>query len=93
MPSLIRFGGGPDPYVHPLVLCAMLAAGALILLLPRRQVIVPLLAASLLIPFDQVVLIVATTLELLTNGATILLPAAESVPGADVPVPAAEHRP
>jgi len=57
MPSLIRFGGGPDPYVHPLVLCAMLAAGALILLLPRRQVIVPLLAASLLIPFDQVVLI------------------------------------
>jgi len=57
MPSLIRFGGGPDPYVHPLVLCAMLAAGALILLLPRRQVIVPLLAASLFIPFDQVVLI------------------------------------
>jgi hypothetical protein len=35
----------------------MLAAGALILLLPRRQVIVPLLAASLFIPFDQVVLI------------------------------------
>jgi len=57
MPSLIRFGGGPEPYVHPLVLCAMLAAGALILLLPRRQVIVPLLAASLFIPFDQVVLI------------------------------------
>jgi len=57
MPSLIRFGGGPDPYVHPLVLCAMLAAGALILLLPRRQVIVPLMAASVLIPFDQVVLI------------------------------------
>ncbi|HKW67607.1 MAG TPA: hypothetical protein VJP04_10000 [Terriglobales bacterium] len=45
------------PYVHPLVLCAVLAAGALILLLPRRHVIVPLLAASLLIPFDQVVLI------------------------------------
>src|SRR5690348_412424 len=57
MPSLIRFGGRPDPYVHPLVLCAMLAAGALILLLPRRHVIVPLLAASILIPFDQVVLI------------------------------------
>jgi len=57
MPSLIRFGGGPDPYVHPLVLCAMLAAGALILLLPRMQVIVPLMAASVLIPFDQVVLI------------------------------------
>lgn len=57
MPSLTRFGGGPEPYVHPLVLCAVLAAGALVLLLPRRHVIVPLLAASLLIPFDQVVLI------------------------------------
>ena len=57
MPSLTRFGGGPEPYVHPLVLCAVLAAGALVLLLPRRHGIVPLLAASLLIPFDQVVLI------------------------------------
>src|SRR6185437_11263987 len=57
MPSLTRFGGGPEAYVHPLVLCAVLAAGALILLLPRRHVLVPLLATSLLIPFDQVVLI------------------------------------
>jgi hypothetical protein len=57
MPSLIRFGGGPDPYVHPLVIGAVLVAGALILLLPRRHVVVPLLAASLLIPFDQVVLV------------------------------------
>ena len=57
MPSLTRFGGGPEPYVHPLVLCAVLAAAALILLLPRRHVVVPLLAASILIPFDQVVLI------------------------------------
>ena len=46
-----------DSYVHPLVLCAVLFAGALILLLPRKQVVVPLLAAGLLIPFDQVVLI------------------------------------
>ena len=46
-----------DFYVHPLVLCAVLVAGALILLLPRKHVIVPLLAAGLLIPFDQVVLI------------------------------------
>ncbi|HEY6937176.1 MAG TPA: hypothetical protein VI424_08500 [Terriglobales bacterium] len=44
-------------YVHPVVLCAVLAAGVLILLLPRRYVVVPLLAASILIPFDQVVLI------------------------------------
>lgn len=44
-------------YVHPAVLCAVLAAGALILLFPRKHVIVPLLVAGLLIPFDQVVLI------------------------------------
>ena len=47
----------PVPYVHPVVLCAVLATGALILFLPRKHVIVPLLAAGLLIPFDQVVLI------------------------------------
>ena len=52
-----RFGGGPDPYVHPAVLIAVLAASALILLLRRKHVIVPLLAAALLIPFDQLVLI------------------------------------
>ena len=44
-------------YVHPVVLCAVLAAGALILLVPRKHVVVPLLAEGLIIPFDQVVLI------------------------------------
>src|SRR5690349_4159410 len=52
-----RFGGDPDPHVHPGVLMAVLAASALILLLPRKHVIVPVLAATLLIPFDQAVLI------------------------------------
>jgi hypothetical protein len=52
-----RFGGGPDPYVHPGVLIAVVVASALVLLLPRKHVIVPLLAAALLIPFDQVMLI------------------------------------
>ena len=52
-----RFGGNPDPWVHPAVLCAALAASALILFLPRKHIIVPLLAAALLIPFDQGVLI------------------------------------
>lgn len=52
-----RFGGDPDPYVHPGVLMAVLAASVLILLLPRKHVIVPVLAATLLIPFDQAVLI------------------------------------
>ena len=57
MPSLARFGEGPEAYVHPALLCAVLAAGALILLLPRKHIIVPLLGAALLIPFDQVMLI------------------------------------
>jgi hypothetical protein len=57
MPSFATFGGGPDASVHPAVLCAVLAAGALILLLPRKYIIVPLLGAALLIPFDQVILI------------------------------------
>ena len=47
----------PVPYVHPVVLCAVLAAGALILFLPRKHIIVPLLGAALLIPFDQVILV------------------------------------
>jgi hypothetical protein len=40
-----------------------------------------------------IAMIVLAVIGLLGLGATILLPAAESVPGADVPVPAAEHRP
>lgn len=52
-----RFGGGPDPYVHPAALGCVLAASLLILLLPRKQVILPLLAAAMLIPFDQMALI------------------------------------
>ncbi len=52
-----RFGGNPEPWVHPGVLCAALAASVLILVLPRRHIFVPLLAASLLIPFDQAVMI------------------------------------
>ncbi len=52
-----RFGGNPDPWVHPGVLCAVLAAGVLILVLRRRHIIVPLLAASMLIPFDQAFMI------------------------------------
>jgi len=52
-----RFRGGPEVYVHPGVLCAVLLAGILIFLLPRKYVVVPLLAAALLIPMDQAVLI------------------------------------
>lgn len=40
--------------LNPLVLVAVLAAGILICLLPRKYVIVPFLAAAFLIPMDQV---------------------------------------
>lgn len=57
MPSPTSLEGAPASYVHPVVLCAVLAAGASILLLPRRHIIVPLLGAALFIPLDQVILI------------------------------------
>jgi hypothetical protein len=44
-------------YVHPLIILAMVVAGALMLLLPRRRVIIPFLSAGILIPLDQVLLV------------------------------------
>src|SRR5579871_4219836 len=53
-----RFGGGPDTTVlHPVVLVAMLLTIALVFVLPRRYVIVPLVASTFLIPLGQEVLI------------------------------------
>jgi hypothetical protein len=53
-PQNIRFGGGPLVSVlHPLVAVAMLAAVVLILLLPRKYAIVPLLLSLFLIPRGQ----------------------------------------
>src|SRR5262249_32693394 len=51
-----RFGGG-ETQVHPIIAVAMLVAIVLIMCLPRRKVIIPFLAAGLLIPMDQMVLI------------------------------------
>jgi hypothetical protein len=53
----IRFGGVQSGYVHPLILIAVLIGAALILLLPRKQVLTPFLMTSILVPMDQVVVI------------------------------------
>ena len=52
-----RFGGGSETQVHPIIVLAMLLAAALILFVPRKRVIVPFLAAVLLIPMDQVLVL------------------------------------
>lgn len=43
--------------VDPVVACATLLAAALILFLPRRQIIVPVLFGGILIPMDQVLVL------------------------------------
>lgn len=55
-PQNIRFGGGTNvTLLHPLVAVAVLLAVCLMLFLPRRHVIVPLLLALFLIPKGQVI--------------------------------------
>lgn len=55
-PENFRFGGGVEQtVVNPLVVVAVLSAGILICLLPRKYAIVPFLAAAILIPMDQVI--------------------------------------
>ncbi len=57
-PENIRFGGGAlDSVLHPLVAFAVLVAIILILCLPRKYVIVPLLLAILSIPYGQVIVV------------------------------------
>jgi hypothetical protein len=54
----LRFGGGVSGTVlHPAVLIALLIAGVSMFVLSRRNAIIPFLAAALLIPTDQVLLI------------------------------------
>jgi hypothetical protein len=57
-PTSIRFGGGlADTVLHPLVAIAMLLAIILIVALPRRYVIVPLLLAFFTITKGQVIVV------------------------------------
>jgi hypothetical protein len=54
----LKFGGGvAGTILNPFVLVVVLIAGVLICVWPRSRVIVPFLAASILIPMDQVLLI------------------------------------
>ena len=54
----LRFGGGVSASVlHPAVLIAVLIAGVSICILPRNKAVSAFLAAALLIPMDQVLLI------------------------------------
>lgn len=52
------FGGGPAATVlHPVVLVAMILAGILMFLLPRKYVLVPFLVVTFLAPFGQQVVL------------------------------------
>jgi len=54
----LRFGGGVSGTVlHPAVLVVVLLAGVLMCVWRRRKAIIPFLAAAILIPMDQVLLI------------------------------------
>lgn len=57
-PQNINFGGGVvDTVVNPVVLAVTLLAALMILFLPRKKAIIPLLVIGLLIPIDQIVVI------------------------------------
>jgi hypothetical protein len=57
-PQNLRFGGGVGMVLHPLVALAILLAICLILFLPRKYIIVPLLLAIFFIPKGQAVILV-----------------------------------
>jgi hypothetical protein len=57
-PSNLRFGGGiAETALNPAVALVVLVAGILICCLPRRKAMVPFLAASILLPTDQVLVL------------------------------------
>lgn len=57
-PENFRFGGGASQtLLHPLVLAALLITVLLIFLLPRKYLVIPLLACTFLIPLPQELLI------------------------------------
>ncbi len=52
-----RFGGGGGTNVDPVALAFIIAAGGLILLLPRKYAVVPLFLAAFFIPLQQQVVV------------------------------------
>lgn len=62
-PHSLRFGGGtPESLLHPLVILMLALAIVLILVLPRRHIITPLLLAIFFIPTGQVLVLAGTHL-------------------------------
>jgi hypothetical protein len=58
VPKHFQFGGGvAETLLHPIVLVAMVVSVFLILFLPRKYVIVPVLVTSLLVPLGQQVVL------------------------------------
>lgn len=57
-PQNLNFGGGiAESAVNPVVLAVILAVGIVICIRPRASVIAPFLAAGILIPYDQVLVL------------------------------------
>lgn len=57
-PLNLKFGGGvPETVLNPVVLLAIIIAGALICFWPRRKVVAAFLFAAILVPVDQVLVI------------------------------------
>jgi len=57
-PEHLHFGGGTaDTVLNPIVLLLVLIVGVLILVWPRSKAIAPFIAASILIPLDQVLVV------------------------------------
>jgi len=57
-PEHLKFGGGvAETVLNPIVLFVVVVVGMVILFRPRRNVIAPLIAAAILIPIDQVLVV------------------------------------
>jgi hypothetical protein len=56
IPEHLKFGAAGETIIHPVVLVALLLAIALILFLPRKYVVVPVLLMSFLVPLGQQVM-------------------------------------
>jgi hypothetical protein len=55
--QMLKFGAGGDTFVNPIALVLVLAAIILILVVPRRDVLLPFLISCFFIPLGQVIVI------------------------------------
>src|ERR1700688_37914 len=57
-PQHLRYGGGTtETVLNPLVLLLVLIVGVLVLVWPRSRIVAPVIAAFILIPMDQILVI------------------------------------